>query len=220
MKSLNIGQQAEFNFDSYRTAEPHSNLLPYDGYVEYLGEVLSTEYADAYFRVLLNEIDWQHDQAMIFGRRIQTKRKVAWYGDAEYSYTYSGIEKKALPWTDVLLELKAIVEAQSGERFNSCLLNLYHNGSEGMAWHSDAEKDLKQHGTIASLSLGESRRFLFKHKLSHEKVEIQLAHGSLLLMKGTTQSHWLHHLPTTKRSIGARINLTFRCIEHTPKPQF
>ncbi len=218
MKNLDSAQQAEFNFDTFLTADAPANLLPYDGCVEYLGDVLSAERADAYFRVLLNDIDWQHDQAMIFGRLIQTKRKVAWYGDAEYSYTYSGIEKKALPWTDVLLELKAMVEAQSGERFNSCLLNLYHNGSEGMAWHSDAEKDLKQYGTIASLSLGESRRFLFKHKLSHEKIETQLAHGSLLLMKGTTQSHWLHHLPTTKRALGARINLTFRCIERTVQP--
>ncbi len=199
---------------------PTINFLPKDGTVNYYGSIFNKTEADFYYESLLNNIHWENDQAVIFGKLIITKRKVAWYGEKPFKYTYSNITKTALPWTKELLALKQKAEALSGETFNSCLLNLYHNGDEGMAWHSDAEKDLKQHGTIASLSLGESRRFLFKHKLSHEKVEIQLAHGSLLLMKGTTQSHWLHHLPTTKRSIGARINLTFRCVERTHKPQF
>lgn len=224
MKNLNENlhptSQAEFDFDSNLAPIQPNNLLPYDGCVEYLGKILTPKCADEYFNQLFEDICWQHDQAMIFGRCIQTKRKVAWYGNQQYSYTYSGIEKKAMLWTPVLLGLKAIVEAQCAEQFNSCLLNLYHDGSEGMAWHSDGEKDLKPQGTIASLSLGASRRFLFKHKVSHEKIEIQLMHGSLLLMKGCTQSHWLHHLPTTKRNLDARINLTFRNIVKNVPSQF
>ena len=189
---------------------PWHNLLPYDGCVEYRGLILSEQKANDYFQHFMQCIQWRHDEAVIFGKRICTKRKAAWYGDGDYSYTYSGVEKTALPWTDALLELKAAIEANCGEHFNSCLLNLYHDGSEGMAWHSDGETALKKNGTIASLSLGAARRFLFKHKQTGEKVETLLAHGSLLLMKGTTQSNWLHHLPVSRKVHTPRINLTFR----------
>jgi alkylated DNA repair dioxygenase AlkB len=120
--------------------------------------------------------------------------------------------KKALPWTKELLELKKLVEKETGESFNSCLLNLYHDGTEGMAWHSDAEKDLKKNGAIASLSFGAERKFSFKHKLTKELVSLVLEHGSLLVMKDTTQSHWLHRLPPSAKHNKSRINLTFRTI--------
>jgi len=162
---------------------------------------------------LLNTIEWKSDEAIIFGKRIVTKRKVAWYGDHPFEYTYSNNTKKALPWTPALLELKLLAEQKSGEKFNSCLLNLYHSGEEGMAWHSDAEKDLKKDGAIASISFGAQRNFCFKHKLSQETVAVLLEHGSLLVMKGTTQSNWLHRLPPAKRIKTARVNLTFRTIE-------
>ena len=188
------------------------NLLPKDGIVNYFGIVLLFQEANYYFEKLLQSIEWKNDEAIIFGKRIITKRKVAWYGDQDYEYTYSNTTKRALPWTRELLELKAVAENQTGETFNSCLLNLYHNGNEGMAWHSDAEKDLKQNGTIASLSFGAERKFAFRHKQTKETISMLLQHGSLLVMKGTTQTHWLHRLPLTKIIDKPRVNLTFRTI--------
>ncbi|MFD2918413.1 alpha-ketoglutarate-dependent dioxygenase AlkB family protein [Terrimonas rubra] len=188
------------------------NLLPHDGIVNYYGKIFDAAAAQAYYNALLTGIDWQPDEAIIFGKKIITKRKVAWYGDKPFSYTYSKITKQALPWTDTLLALKQAAEQHSGEQYNSCLLNLYHNGSEGMAWHSDGEKDLKKDGAIGSLSFGAERKFAFKHKQSGETVSVLLEHGSLLVMKGRTQTHWLHRLPPSTRIGTARINLTFRTI--------
>ena len=118
-------------------ADPTVNYLPYEGTVHYYGKVLSSLEADHYFEMLMKNIAWENDQAIIFGRKIITKRKVAWYGDRGFEYTYSNINKYALPWTIELIELKTLVEKLTGETFNSCLLNLYHSGEEGMAWHSD-----------------------------------------------------------------------------------
>jgi len=188
------------------------NLLPKDGIVNYYGIVLPFQEANHYLEKLLQSIDWKNDEALIFGKHIITKRKVAWYGDMDFEYTYSKTTKKALPWTQELLELKAVAESHTGETFNSCLLNLYHNGNEGMAWHSDAEKDLKRNGAIASLSFGAERKFAFKNKQTNEMVSVLLQHGSLLVMKGTTQTNWLHRLPLTKIIDKPRVNLTFRTI--------
>ena len=193
-------------------AFPNQNLLPSDGEVYYYGRVMPVNEADHFAEVLLNEIPWEHDQAIIFGKKIITKRKVAWYGDQPFSYTYSGVTKQALIWTDALKALKTLAESQTGESYNSCLLNLYHTGEEGMAWHSDGEKDLKENGAIASMSFGAERKFAFKHKQTGEVVNTFLEHGSLLVMKGTTQTHWLHRLPPTTKVLNPRINLTFRTI--------
>lgn len=193
-------------------AGPNHNYLPYQGTVQYYGKVIPNLRADDYFDKLMQNIAWENDQAIIFGRKIITKRKVAWYGDQAFEYTYSNINKYALPWTKELLELKVLVESLTGELFNSCLLNLYHTGEEGMAWHSDDETDLKRDGAIASLSFGAERKFSFKHKHSKEKIELYLEHGSLLVMKDTTQSYWLHRLPPTKKVTTPRVNLTFRTI--------
>lgn len=191
---------------------PTANLLPYDGVVNYYGKILNAQQADTYLHNLLNNIEWKNDEAVIYGKHIITKRKAAWYGDTDYLYTYSNTTKQALAWTPELLALKKLVEDISGETFNSCLLNLYHNGDEGMAWHSDAEKTLVKNGAIASLSLGAERKFLFKHKTSKQTIEVFLQHGSLLVMKGATQTNWLHRLPTTKKVSQPRVNLTFRTI--------
>lgn len=191
---------------------PESSLLPCDGDVRYYGSILDSKSANHYFDQLLKTILWEHDQTVIFGKLIVTKRKVAWYGDEPFNYTYSKTTKSALPWTKELLELKQIIENKSGETFNSCLLNLYHSGEEGMSWHSDDEKDLKKNGAIASLSLGATRKFAFKHKVSKQTVSVVLENGSLLIMKGSTQSNWLHRLPPTKKISTPRINLTFRTI--------
>jgi alkylated DNA repair dioxygenase AlkB len=197
--------------DLFNTSEVTS-VLPFDGEVDYYGQIISTKNSQVYFEQLMHNIKWENDKAIIFGKHILTKRKVAWYGDEPYSYTYSKTTKLALAWTPELLELKNIVEERTGESFNSCLLNLYHNGDEGMAWHSDGEKDLKKNGAIGSLSFGAVRKFSFKHKASKKNVSIVLESGSLLVMKGNTQGNWLHRLPPTKRVKTARINLTFRTI--------
>ena len=195
------------------TPEIIENILPYDGITTYYGKIFLKEIADLYFQKLLSEIEWKSDEAVIFGKLIETKRKVAWYGDESFSYTYSGRTKTALPWTDTLLEIKTAIEQTSGETFNSCLLNLYHNGSEGMAYHSDGEKDLKDNAAISSVSFGADRKFHFKHKTTKELVSLVLENGSLLMMKGCTQKFWLHRLPTTTRIIKPRISLTFRTIQ-------
>jgi alkylated DNA repair dioxygenase AlkB len=189
-----------------------TNLLPKDGIVNYFGKLLSRKASDHYFDRLLEDIRWKNDEAIILGKHIITKRKVAWYGDSNYAYTYSNITRQALIWTKELLELKALVEERTETVFNSCLLNLYHNGDEGMAWHSDDEKSLGVNTIIASLSFGAERKFVFKHKRTGEKVGLILESGSLLVMKGTTQTHWLHRLPPTKLVSKPRINLTFRTI--------
>ena len=192
--------------------DPAINIIPFNGAVNYYGKIFSTAEADKYTEKLLNIIDWRNDQSFIYGKLITTKRKVGWYGDEAFDYTYSKTTKKALPWTDELKEIKNITEQKTGELYNSCLLNLYHNGDEGMGWHSDAEKELKKDGAIASLSFGAERKFLFRHKQNKETVEVFLEHGSLLLMHGTTQTHWLHRMPPTKKVTTPRINLTFRTI--------
>ncbi|WP_115709288.1 alpha-ketoglutarate-dependent dioxygenase AlkB family protein [Legionella sainthelensi] len=189
-----------------------TNILPYDGEVYYQGCILTKNEADYYFEQLFTRISWKPDEAIIFGKHVVTKRKIAWYADKPFSYTYSRITRQALPWTGELLILKSLIEKESGETYNSCLMNLYHDGSEGMAWHSDGEKDLKKNGAIGSLSLGAERKFSFKNKNSKEVISIALPSGSLLVMKGHTQTHWLHRLPPTKRIQEPRINLTFRTI--------
>jgi len=198
----------DLEFDS------NANLLPKEGTVNYFGKILSQKLADHYYQALVHNIAWKNDEAIMFGKKIITKRKVAWYGEDEFSYTYSKVTKKAMPWTKELLFLKKLIEHKTGEQFNSCLLNLYHSGDEGMAWHSDGEKDLKKNGAIGSLSFGAERKFAFKHKESKEKIDLYLEHGSLLIMKGKTQTHWLHRLPPTKKINTPRINLTFRCINN------
>lgn len=192
--------------------DPPINVLPQDGEANYHGIVLNLEDADYFFSCLLSTIEWKNDEAIIFDQKVITKRKVAWYASQPFAYTYSKITKSALPWTTELLNLKHKVEAISGEKFNSCLLNLYHTGDEGMSWHSDNERQLKQQGAIASMSLGAERQFVFKHKTNQQTHGLVLQHGSLLVMKGTTQTHWLHRLPPTRKVNSPRINLTFRTI--------
>jgi alkylated DNA repair dioxygenase AlkB len=186
------------------------NILPFDGQADYYGTVMAAADARVYMDHLMVNIEWRNDEAVIFGRRIITKRKVAWYGDNPYGYKYSGVVREALPWTADLLALKQLTEELTGVSFNSCLLNLYHDGEEGMAWHSDDEKELAPGGAIASVSFGAERRFLFRHRGTKETVELSLAPGSLLVMRGATQDRWLHSLPKMKRVRRPRVNLTFR----------
>ena len=186
------------------------NLLPFDGEVCYFGKIVPG--ADHYLQALLENIPWTSDEAIINGQRITTKRQVAWYGNERYAYTYSGTTRHALPWISELISLRALAEEKSGVAFNSCLLNLYRDGSEGMSWHSDDEASLGHNTTIASLSLGAARPFSLKHKQTRQTRTIVLEHGSLLVMRGTTQTHWWHSVPKSVKIVRPRVNLTFRTI--------
>ena len=188
----------------------NTNLLPMNGTVLYYGKVVNEEKAKGYYETLLNTIEWKNDEAIIYGKHYITKRKVAWYGDKNFSYTYSNTTKFALPWTRELIELKTVSEKITGDTYNSCLLNLYHSGEEGMAWHSDDEKALAKNSAIASWSFGAERKFSFKHKQTGQTVSVVLENGSLLVMKDETQTHWLHRLPPTTKVKRPRVNLTFR----------
>ena len=199
-----------FTFDTI--ISPINPILPKDGEVTYINRFLDTTTSAWYFQKLIETIDWRQDELFMFGKLIQTKRKVAWYGDAPFTYTYSHKLKTASLWTPDLIELKNSVAQKTGVNYNSCLLNLYHSGGEGMGWHSDDEPELEANGSIASLSLGAARVFDFKHKTTNERVRILLDDGSLLEMKGCTQSYWMHQLPKALKIKEARINLTFRNI--------
>ena len=191
---------------------PDSNLLPYDGVVFYFSSVFSKEEADNLLQELDNTINWQHDEIILFGKRIITERKVAWYGENSLEYTYSKVTKTAIPWTKDLLYIKQKIENVTGETYNSCLLNRYQNGNQGMSWHSDDEIMLKKNASIASVSFGVGRIFKFKHKNLKKTLNLFLEHGSLLDMRENTQLNWLHALPKSKKVQGLRINLTFRKI--------
>ncbi len=192
--------------------DPTANLLPRDGRVHYFGPIMEASLAEHYERQLLTTLPWKHDEAVMHGKHIVTARKIVWVGDARFDYTYSGTTKQAIPWTQELRELKSRIEGLTETSFNSCLLNLYHHGGEGMSWHSDDESALGKHTTIASLSLGAARKFAFRHKRTKESITLTLEPGSLLLMQGTTQSHWQHSLPKSAGIQMPRINLTFRTI--------
>lgn len=189
-----------------------NNLLPKDGIVHYYGKIFTEEQSEIYYVKLLNEINWQHDVIKMFGKEIVTKRKVAFLGDEGISYKYSGKTKIAEKWLKFILEIKSTVEQISGEKFNACLLNYYHNGSEAMSWHSDNEKEILKHSAIASVSFGAERKFGFKHNFTKEEISLMLENGSLLIMKDETQIYWKHKLYTNVKITEPRINLTFRTI--------
>lgn len=190
-------------------------VLPYDGEVYYHGPIFDIDQSMLLFKRLLSELDWKADEVLMNGERIQTKRKVAWYGDQAYSYQYSSATKIAQPWPALLASIKTKIEEKTQTSFNSCLANLYHSGQEGMSWHSDDEHALVKNGSIASISFGAERWFHFKHKRTADLVKIFLENGSLLIMKGETQRNWTHRLPPTTKINHARVNLTFRQIEPT-----
>ncbi len=185
-------------------------ILNTDGLVEYYADFFKPDEAEYFFNALRNEIDWQADQLIMYGKQIITKRKVAWYGDQEFDYRYSNTTKTALPWTPALSTIKEKLQSLTGIRYNSCLLNLYHDGNEGMGWHNDNEVMMKKHAPIASISLGAVRPFMFRHIKSKEQHSLELENGSLLLMKAETQDYWKHQLPIRKGIKSPRINLTFR----------
>jgi alkylated DNA repair dioxygenase AlkB len=192
------------------------NILPQDGIALYYEKIVNDDEVKQLYDALLNNIHWENERVIMFGKEIITKRKVAFFSDPSITYRYASKTKIGLPWTDSLLTIKNRVESITKESYNACLLNLYHNGEESMGWHSDNEKEIIANSSIASLSLGANRKFSFKHKLSKETVSIELEDGSLLEMKGSVQTHWWHALLKSKKVTDARINLTFRQM-HTQK---
>ncbi len=205
---MNFGTSLMRSSFSFSERAPH--LLPCDGAAIYFPKIISPVAASQYLDKLITEIEWRQDELIIMGRNIKTRRKVAWYGQAGLEYKYSGMTKKALAWTPCLLELKEISEGVTGAHYNSCLLNLYHDGTETMGWHADNEPEIEENSSIASISLGQSRNFLLKHRRSKEQISIVLENGSLLEMKEEIQKFWVHSLPRSPKTMGMRVNLTFR----------
>jgi alkylated DNA repair dioxygenase AlkB len=185
-----------------------SSLLPHDGDVWLVADAVPAAAADRLLEALLAGTDWRQEEATVMGRRLPIPRLTAWHG--EKGYVYSGIRLAPAPWTPPLLELKAIAEALAAQAFNSVLLNLYRDGRDSVSWHADNEPGLGRNPVIASLSLGAVRRFQLRHRRTRERVDLDLPHGSCLVMAGATQHHWLHQIPKTARPVGPRLNLTFR----------
>lgn len=195
---------------------PPINLIPRDGVLHDLGTMLTAREADAAFQALQAEAAWEHDTLRMQGRIVVTRREIAWHGDPGMVYRYSGRPHAAAPWTPTLQHLRDEVSLLTGSTFNSCLLNLYHDGREGMGWHSDDEPELGPLPCIASLSLGATRRFRFRHRSMPHTCELLLHHGQLIVMAGTLQRHWQHALPPMTGIREPRINLTFRTITLPP----
>jgi alkylated DNA repair dioxygenase AlkB len=183
-------------------------LLPDAGWLLYDESFLPVDDADALFALLREAVPWKQEGNP--GRKFP--RLTAWYANAGLSYTYSGVTHEAIPWTPELLAVKARVEAAASSAFDSLLLNLYRDGRDSIGFHADDEKELGTNPVIGSISLGAERKFVLKHPASGEKLEFLLPHGSLLVMGGTSQHHWRHGVPKTKKPVGERINLTFRQI--------
>lgn len=182
--------------------------------VVYLPEWLARPVADALFASLTVEAPWEQEAPVMFGRTIPVRRRSCSFGDPGTTYRYSGLERRAVPWTEGLLAIVDRLERERGARFNYALANLYPDGEAGLGWHADDESDLVRDAPIASLSLGETRDFLLrKKKHSNGTTTVSLEHGSLLVMEGSTQRFYRHSVPPRKRAPGARVNLTFRCIE-------
>ncbi len=184
-------------------------LLPYDGYTCYFANFIKETHS-SFLHQLLNEVAWKHDELTLYGKKIITKRQVAFEGDEQIAYTYSKQQKMARPWSHVVLELKQKLEKELNTQFNGCLLNLYDSGEIGMAWHSDNEPELDAEGIIASLSFGATRTFQLKHKQSGEKIDVKLENGSLVIMDMYSQKHWMHQLKKEPKTKEPRVNLTFR----------
>ncbi len=179
-----------------------------------LGDFLDSPAADAFFRGLMCETPWQERKVFVWGQWRVQPRLLAWYGDPQARYSYSGDTLEPTPWTPLLGALRARVESAAGARFNSVLLNLYRNQKDRMGWHNDDEPELGERPVIASVSLGEARTFMMKPRDRHRAglQRVKLGHGSLLVMAGDTQRNWVHAVRSESAPCGPRINLTFRLI--------
>jgi alkylated DNA repair dioxygenase AlkB len=176
------------------------------GWLRYWEHFLAVSEADRLLEALRGDVPWEQ-----FRNRLWTfPRLTAFIGDAGVVYRYSGVKHAGCGWPPNLLELRHRIEQLTATTFNGLLLNLYRDGNDSMGRHADAEAELGPNPLVASVSLGAVRSFVLRHKASKEKRTLDLAHGSLLVMGGSLQHHWMHELPKTTQQVGERINLTFR----------
>ena len=192
---------------------PTDNLLAYDGKVNDIGVIIDD--ANTLYNTLLDELPWQSDIVTLFGKTHVTTRQIVWMGDKDANYQYSGHTRQTVQWSNIVFHVKQHIEQQLSSigidvNFNSCLLNYYPSGTDGMGYHADDEKELGAQPVIASLSLGATRKFVFKHKKTQDKVELYLESGQLVVMHGDTQKFWKHTITKTKTVSEGRISLTFR----------
>jgi alkylated DNA repair dioxygenase AlkB len=198
-------------FDHHDATKPLA-IVTRDGHVEYFNHFYGADEAEHLYKSLLNSLPWEADEIKMFGKLVKTARKVVWVGNPECAYTYSGVQKAPQAWTNPLLQMKHKLEQFTGYTYNSCLLNLYHSGAEGMGWHSDDERELDSKNPIASVSLGARRKFAFRHRQDKTTTSVFVGHGSVLIMHPPTQEYWHHSLLKTTAITSPRINLTFRKI--------
>lgn len=190
-------------------------LIDGSSYVTYQNQFLTLEESNCFYDYFLNNLEWQHDEAKIYGKTIVTKRKIAWFADSGLNYNYSGVNRIAIGWENQILHFKNNLEQKTGYTFNSCLLNLYHTGQEGMAWHSDDQNHLELNSPIAIISLGAERFFKLRQTVNRSNQrKILLEQGSLLMMLGETQKYWQHEIPKMASIKEVRISLTFRTMKY------
>ena len=207
-----IGMSQLSIFDGQEDSFTDNNLVSLqNGEYLYFPDFFSTEESEYFFNLLKENILWKQESMKMYGKQILFPRLTAWYGDKPYSY--SGITFTPNPWTKELIEIKNKIEPLAKTTFNSVLLNRYRNGNDSISWHSDDEKELGENPIIASVNFGAMRKFQLKHIQTKEKLEIELKHGSLLIMQGELQHFWVHQVPKTKKKVNERINLTFRTIK-------
>jgi alkylated DNA repair dioxygenase AlkB len=198
--------------------DPADNLLPYDGKVNNLGVIIDDSYA--LYDELLADLPWHSDIVSMFGKSHVTTRQIVWMGENDANYHYSGHSRTAIQWSNTMFHVKHLVEQNLAAmgitaNFNSCLLNYYPSGADGMGYHADDEKELGYQPMIASVSLGATRKFVLKHKKTQDKVELHLESGQLIIMHGDTQIFWKHTITKTKSVETGRISMTFRRILST-----
>ena len=187
-------------------------LLPFDGSAMLMTNFLGADSADRYLDELLQNNPWEQRAITMFGKTIDEPRLSTWHSTENLPYTYSGLLRTPALWTPLLSELLELCQSASRAKFNSVLINLYRDGNDSMGWHADNEKANGPDPTIASISLGASRRFDLRHRESKESIRTELTHGSLLVMSGKSQNAWHHQIPKSKRVTEPRINLTFRLV--------
>jgi alkylated DNA repair dioxygenase AlkB len=214
----NANTQLSFNFSEQPALASHLQVeeldIP-DAKLIFYPNYFSKEESDELLQQLLAEVSWQQDKIKCYGKEVYLPRLTAWYGDSGKRYTYSNIVMNPIHWTPMLFYIKSRVEEVDKVSFNSVLLNLYRDGKDSISWHSDDEPELGKHPTISSVSFGGERKFQFRHKFKKilNKVELNLTHGSLLVMRGETQAYWQHQIPKTSKPVIPRVNLTFRVIK-------
>lgn len=201
-------------FDLFGTSEDEKELFQVEnGQYLFIPNFFSIEEGNYLFSRLDSTISWKQEKMNMYGKEVLFPRLTAWYGDSDRPYSFSGITLTPLPWTEELLQIKRKIETKTSAIFNSVLLNKYRDGSDSISWHTDAEKELGQNPIIASVTFGGTRNFQLRHRDTGEKINLELSHGSLLIMQGELQHFWQHQIPKTKKQVDPRINLTFRVIQ-------